>query len=78
MEIKINEKLLHQKLEELEKARSWSPRVIAKLENSIRFEDDFSLFRINPFKFGNEKNISEQESIDLFLYGAKFGLFDMN
>ena len=78
MEIKINEKLLDQKLEELEKSRSWSPRVIAKLENSIRFEDDFSLFRINPLKFGNEKNISEQEAIDLFLYGSKAGLFDMN
>lgn len=78
MEIKINEKLLDQKLEDLEKARSWSPRVIAKLENSIRSEDDYSLFRINPLKFGNEKNISEHEAVDLFLYGAKCGLFDMN
>jgi predicted RNA-binding Zn-ribbon protein involved in translation (DUF1610 family) len=77
-EIKINEALLDEKLEELEKARSWSPRVIAKLENSIRSEDDYSLFRINPLKFGNEKNISEQEAIDLFLYGSKVGLFDMN
>ncbi len=77
-EVKINEELLDEKLEELEKARSWSPRVIAKLENSIRSEDDYSLFRINPLKFGNEKNISEQEAIDLFLYGSKVGLFDMN
>jgi len=77
-EVKINEELLDEKLEELEKARSWSPRVISKLENSIRSEDDYSLFRINPLKFGNEKNISEQEAIDLFLYGSKIGLFDMN
>jgi class 3 adenylate cyclase len=78
MEIKINEKTLDEKLEELEKARSWSPRVISKLEHTIRSEDDYSLFRINPLKFGNEKNISEQEAIDLFLYGSKVGLFDMN
>ncbi len=78
MEININEELLDEKLTELEKVRSWSPRVIAKLEGLIRSGDDYSLFRINPLKLGSEKNISEQEAIDLFLYGAKIGLFDLN
>jgi len=64
MEIKINEELLDEKLAELEKARLWSPRVIAKLEGLIRSEDGYSLFRINPLKFGSEKNISEQEAIE--------------
>jgi len=40
--------------------------------------DDYSLFRVNPLKFGIEINISEQEAIDLFLYGVKIGLFEMN
>ena len=78
MGIKIYEENLERKLEEIEKARSWSPRVVAKLESLIRSEDDYSLFRINPLKCGSEKNISEQEAIDLFLYGTKCGLFKMN
>ncbi len=75
---KINEDVLESKLEELEKARAWSPRVISKLEGLIRSDDDYSLFRINPIKFSSEKNISEKESIDLFLYGTKCGIFNMN
>ncbi|MGH7801103.1 MAG: DUF5939 domain-containing protein [Thermodesulfobacteriota bacterium] len=75
---KIKENILESKLEELEKARAWSPRVISKLEGLIRPGDDLSLFRINPLKFGSEKNISEQEVIDLFLYGTKCGIFKMN
>ena len=78
MGIKINEDVLDRKLEELEKARTWSPRVISKLEGLIRSGDDYSLFRINPLKFGSEKNILEQEVIDLFLYGTKCGVFKMN
>jgi class 3 adenylate cyclase len=75
---KINEDVLEGKLEELEKARTWSPRVISKLEGLIRSGDDYSIFRVNPLKFGSEKNISEQEVIDLFLYGSKCGIFNMN
>src|SRR5574341_218786 len=75
---KINEEILEQKLEEFEKSKSWSPRVISKLEGLIRSGDDLSLFRINPLKFGSEKNILEQEVIDLFLYGTKCGIFEMN
>ena len=78
MEIKINEELLDDKLTELEKSRSWSPGVIPKLEGLIRSGDDYALFRINPLRFGSEKNISEDESIDLFLYSARIGLFEMN
>ncbi|HEY7535146.1 MAG TPA: DUF5939 domain-containing protein, partial [Thermodesulfobacteriota bacterium] len=75
---KINEEILEQKLEELEKAKSWSPRVISRLEGLIRSGDELSLFRINPIKFGSEKNIPEQEVIDLFLYGTKGGIFKMD
>jgi hypothetical protein len=78
MQTKIDEKLLDEKLEVLEKLRNWSPRVIAKIESLIRTQDDFSLFRINAIQFAAEKNISEQEAIDLFLHGAKIGIFQMN
>lgn len=73
----INEQLLDQQLTELETSRSWSPRVVAKLEAAIRTADDYDLFRINPIQFAAEKGIAEKESIDLFLYGTKYGLFEM-
>ncbi|MFQ6616194.1 MAG: DUF5939 domain-containing protein [Fidelibacterota bacterium] len=73
----INEDVLEEKLEKLERARTWSPRVIAKLESFIRSGNDFLLFRINPIRFSKEKEISEEESIILFLFGRKVGLFRM-
>ena len=78
MTFKISEDMLEEKLEALESARSWRPRVIAKLESFIRSEDDFCLFRINPIQFANTKKISEDEAIDLFLHGRKVGLFRMD
>ena len=78
MQSQIDEKLLDEKLEALEKLRTWSPRVVAKLESLLRAPDDFELFRINPVKFAMEKNVPEQEALDLFLYGTKTGLFSMN
>jgi len=74
----IDEKLFEEKLAALERVRTWSPRVIAKLENAVRSGDDYSLFRINPLKFAAEKSLPEDEAIDLFLNAAKLGLFDMN
>jgi len=76
--IQINEQLLDEKLTKLEEARSWSSRVISKLETTIRTADDFALFRINPLRYAKEKGIAENEAIALFLYATKFGLFEMN
>lgn len=76
--MKINEKLLDEKLAALEKARTWSPRVVSKLESLIRADDDFALFRVNPIAFAAEKNVVETECIDLFLHAAKIGLFELN
>jgi len=73
----LNEILLDELLGKLESIRSWSPRVISKLETLIRTGDDLSLFRINPIQFATEKGIAEPEAIDLFLYSAKLGLFEM-
>ena len=77
MVTEINEKHLDEKFAELEVARSWSPRTISKLESLIRDSDESRLFRINPVQFGIEKNIPEEEAIDLFLHGARIGLFEM-
>lgn len=72
-----DEVLLDELLGKLESARSWSPRVISKLETLIRTGDDYALFRVNPIQFATEKGIAEAEGIDLFLYSARVGLFEM-
>ena len=73
----LDEQVLDELLGKLESVRSWSPRVIAKLEALIHTEDDYSLFRVNPIQFAAEKGIAEPEAIDLFLHSARLGLFEM-
>jgi len=74
--IQLNEPLLGEKLAQLEEARSWSSRVISKLETMIRTADDYALFRVNPLQYAKDKGMAENEAIDLFLPTAKVGLFE--
>jgi class 3 adenylate cyclase len=78
MRAELNEKALDEALTALETARSWSARVISKLESHLRSEGDKSLFRINPLTFAADKNIPEGETIDLFLHATAVGLFEMS
>jgi class 3 adenylate cyclase len=78
MASQLNEQLLDERLTRLEQARSWSPRVISKLESHIRSGDEDALFRINPLSFAAEKSIAENEAIDLFLHATAAGLFTMD
>src|SRR5262245_3840814 len=73
----INEPLLDEKLSELEQVRRWSPRLVSKLEMMIRTAEDFDLFRVDPIFWAGEKGSAEKEAIDLFLYAAHQGLFEM-
>src|ERR1700684_3473786 len=73
----VNEKLLDERLAELEEARAWSPRLISKLESHIRTADDLSLYRINAFSVAKERSLAENEIIDLFLHATALGLFSM-
>jgi len=74
----IDEKKLEERLEMVEKAKSWSPRVVSRLEMLLRAGTDEALHRINPIEFANEKSIAEAEAIDLFLHACVAGLFDMD
>ncbi|MGY5807577.1 DUF5939 domain-containing protein [Rhizobium sp. LEGMi198b] len=74
----VQERLLESKITEIEQARSWSPRIISKLEALIRSGDDLSLYRINPLAFARDRAIAEAESIDLFLHATRNGLFEMS
>ena len=74
----VHEQLLDERLAELETARTWSPRLVSKLESHIRSADEEALFRINPFTFAREKNLKETEVIDLLLHATSLGLFEMD
>lgn len=74
----LNETALDAGLAALEMVRTWSPRVISKLESHLRSAEDKPLFRTNPFTFATEKNIQEGEAINLFLHATAVGLFEMS
>jgi hypothetical protein len=74
----IDEKKLEERLVTLEAAKSWSPRVVSRLEMLLRSGTDEALYRINPIQFATEKSIAEAEGIDLFLHACVVGLFDMD
>ena len=74
----IDEKKLEERLIVVETAKSWSPRVVSRLETLLRSGTDEALYRINPIEFAKEKSIAEAEGIDLFLHACMAGLFDMD
>jgi hypothetical protein len=75
MDFKVNDEHLEETLAKVERVRNWSPRVISKLENSIRTANDEDLFRVNPLQWAQGKNVGDHEAVDLFLHSAKAGLF---
>lgn len=74
----IDEALLDEKLAELERVRTWSPRVISKLEQLLHSPDEWALVRANPFAFAAERGVSANEAVDLFLHAARLGVFTMD
>jgi class 3 adenylate cyclase len=74
----IDERLLENKMTQIEQARAWSPRVISKFETLIRGGDEVSVYRANPLAFARDRGVAEAESIDLFLHAARAGLVDMH
>ena len=78
MDVKVNDDYLEETLEKVERVRSWSPRVISKLENFIHTAADEDLFRVSPLQWAAAKHVDEHEAIDLFLHSSKAGLFYMD
>ncbi|HKV16526.1 MAG TPA: DUF5939 domain-containing protein [Reyranella sp.] len=78
MVAQLDEKLLDERLAALEAARSWSPRLVSKLESHLRGAPDAEVFRINPLTFARERGLSETETIDLFLHATNQRLVEMN
>lgn len=74
----LNEQVLEERLGKLEAARSWSPRVVSRLETLLRSEAEEAVFRVNPIQFATEKGIAEGEAVDLFLHATLVGLLEMD
>src|ERR671926_1442574 len=74
----VDERALDERLARLETARSWSPRVVSRLEALLREGDDAALFRVNPFTLAGQRDIALEEAIDLLLHAAAQGLFEMD
>src|SRR5271154_7211913 len=74
----IDEKKLEERLVALEAGKSWSPRVVSRLETLLRSGADETLYRINPLRFAADKSIAEAEAVDLFLHACVAGLFEMD
>jgi class 3 adenylate cyclase len=77
-EIELDEHVLDERLAALEASRSWSPRVVAKLEGLIRSGDESDVFRINPYRFAADYGVDETEAVDLLLHASRVGLLDMD
>ena len=77
MAARIRDRVLAGKMDAVRKAREWSPNLLEKLESVIRTADDDELFRINPLRFAADRGVAEGEAIDLFLHGARQGMFQM-
>jgi class 3 adenylate cyclase len=73
-----DEQAFDERLAQLEAARSWSPRVVSRLEALVREGDDAALFRINPFTLARQRDLEPGEAVDLLLHATAQGLFDMD
>jgi class 3 adenylate cyclase len=78
MDPTIDEMAFEEALAAIERARSWSPRVISRLEHHIRTAHEEELFRLDPLDWASERGVDQYEAVDLFLHGAKVGLLDMD
>ena len=78
MDFEVNEDALEEALAKVERVRTWSPRVISRLEHHIRTAADEDVFRLNLLQWASQRGIDEYEAVDLFLHGAKVGLFYMD
>jgi hypothetical protein len=72
----MNQDILYQKLQALAAFPDIKANSVAKFGEILKELDDWDLLRINPLRFAEEHGFSPLEMVDLFVHGAKIGLFD--
>jgi len=72
----MNETTIQQKLNSLTTFTEINPETVKRLGEVLLGLDDWGLLRINPLTFAQQHEFKPMELIDLFIHGAKIGLFD--
>ncbi len=72
----MDENNLQQKLNTLASFPKINPLTVEKFGQILRQANDWDLFRVNPLSFAQSHDLNVAETIDLFIHGAKVGLFD--
>jgi class 3 adenylate cyclase len=72
----MNHDILHQKIHALAAFPNIKADMAAKFGEILKELDDWDLLRINPLRFAEEHGFNRIETMDLFIHGAKIGLFD--
>lgn len=71
----MNLKLLESKVKSLESFNIFNVKELERFKNAIKTSSEWELIRINPVKFAENHNFNKNKTIDLFICGAKIGLF---
>lgn len=74
----INKPILQQKIQSLLQYSILNKESVQKFGQILNTLDDWNLFRINPLRFAKQHGFDETESLNIFVHGAKIGLFDLS
>ncbi|HKA22985.1 MAG TPA: DUF5939 domain-containing protein [Blastocatellia bacterium] len=72
----MNQSTLKQKLEALSSFPELKSSTVAKIGGLLEGLNNCDLFRINPLRFAEEHNFDTSEVVNIFVHGARVGLFD--
>jgi class 3 adenylate cyclase len=68
---------MEHRLEALRAFERWPAAEVDRFGRALASADAWALFRINPLHFAERENFDPQMAVDLFVRGAKVGLFDL-
>ncbi len=72
----MNVQQFEQKLSSLRTYSSLNPDAIENVGEKLKTSSDWELYRINPIAFAAEIGFDELAVVDVFIHGAKIGIFD--
>jgi class 3 adenylate cyclase len=70
-----NIELFEQKIRALQSDTPGQSELIGKIKQTLLDQDDWSLWRINPFRFAQRHQLDPEETLNLFVRLARAGLF---
>jgi len=65
-------------LAELSTSSRCRPAAVRALRRLLELSSDIDCYKVNAFRFAAENGLSRQESLRLFLYATRLGIFDMH